>query len=88
MSLELMNATQAILEEVEDKSGKKIKYVEKKDLSMSAQFRLAGKQSPEHLLFYKPDHSKLINYIIANQCRVNIQCRRYGYGRRFYRPGR
>ncbi len=68
MSLELMNATQAILEEVENKSGKKIKCLEKKDLSMSAQFRLAGKQSPEHLLLYKPDHSKLINYIIANQC--------------------
>jgi len=68
MRLELMNATQAILAEVENKSGKKIRYMEKNDLSMSAQFRLAGKQSSEHMLLYKSDHGRLINYIIANQC--------------------
>ena len=68
MGLKLMNSTQAILADVENKSGKKINYVEKNDLSMSAQFRLAGRQSSEHLLLYKPEHNKLINYIIANQC--------------------
>jgi hypothetical protein len=68
MDLQLMDATRAILGDVESKSGKKIKYIASRDLSMSAQFRMAGRQSTEHLLFYKPGHGALINYVIANQC--------------------
>lgn len=68
MELKLMDATRAILHEVEHKSGKKITCVARNDLSMSAQLRLAGRQSAEHLLLYKPGHDRLINYVIANQC--------------------
>ncbi|MBN2255875.1 MAG: hypothetical protein JW736_09215, partial [Deltaproteobacteria bacterium] len=68
MELQLLDATRSILGDVENKSGKRIKYIASGDLSMSAQFRMAGRESAEHLLFYKPGHGEVINYIIANQC--------------------
>jgi len=68
MNLQLLEPVQIILKMVEEKSGKRIAYVEKEFLNMQAKLRLAGRNSTEHQLLYRGEHDETINYVIANQC--------------------
>lgn len=68
MSLSLIDPVHVILEQIEKKTQKKIKYIEKNDLDVPARIKLARKDATVHRLLYKKDHDELINYVIANQC--------------------
>lgn len=68
MTLPLINTVEDILKKVEARTGKSIRFVEKKDLSMSAELRQAGKEEAFHRLFHRPIYDEQINYVIANQC--------------------
>lgn len=84
MSLELIDSVRSILEKIEEQSGKKIKYIEKNDLAMSAKIKMAGRKSSEHLLLYKKDHTPSINYVIANQCGHILRILDAGEDTRFF----
>ena len=68
MSLNLIDPVHSILGKVEELTGKKIEYVEKKDLPVLATIQAAKKNMPAHRLLYNKDHNELINYLIANEC--------------------
>ena len=68
MSLNLIDSVHSILEEVEELTGKKIEYVEKKDLPSPATIQAAKKNMPAHRLLYNKNHNELINHLIANEC--------------------
>jgi hypothetical protein len=68
MSLALISAVQTLLQRVEERTGKPIAAVEKNDLPMSAEIRIAAKSETAHQLYYRGRHDEQINYIIANQC--------------------
>ncbi|HWR57535.1 MAG TPA: hypothetical protein VN328_01490 [Thermodesulfovibrionales bacterium] len=68
MPLELIDAVEDILKQVEERTGKAIQLVENKDLPMSAEMRMASKDETKHRLFHRPVCDEQINYVIANQC--------------------
>ena len=68
MTLQLTSVVENILKLVEERTGKAIRCVEKKDLPMSAELRQAGKEETFHRLFHRPVYDEQINYVIANQC--------------------
>jgi hypothetical protein len=68
MPLDLIGAVEDILRQVEERTGKAIEFVERKDLPMSAEIRTAAKNEARHRLFHRPSYNEQINYVIANQC--------------------
>jgi hypothetical protein len=66
--LELIGAVEDILKHVEERTGKTIELVEKKDLPRSAELRTAAKGEATHRLFHRSVYDEQINYVIANQC--------------------
>jgi hypothetical protein len=68
MKLQLISAVDDILKKMERHTGKVIRFIEKKDLPMSAELRQAGKEEAYHRLFHRPVYDEQINYVIANQC--------------------
>jgi hypothetical protein len=68
MSLELVPSVNQIFEKVKALTGKDIQLIEKADLATYAGIKFARKNMPSHLLFYKTEHSELIDHLVAHEC--------------------
>ena len=68
MPLELIHSVQALIRQVEERTGKPVSVMETRDLPMSAEIRVAAKGETAHHLLYRGRHDEQINYVIANQC--------------------
>lgn len=68
MSLDLKESVNEILEKVKQLTGKDIEFIEKSDLTTYAALKMARKNMPSHLIFYKEEHNEIINHLIAHEC--------------------
>jgi len=68
MSLDLKESVNEILKKVKQLTGKDIEFIEKSDLPTYAALRMARKNMPSHLIFYKAEHDEIINHLIAHEC--------------------
>ncbi len=68
MSLNLIGATQEILQQVEDLTNKGFKLIEKVDLPYFAKVKPARKKMSHHLVFYRNAQDEIINHLIAHEC--------------------
>jgi hypothetical protein len=68
MSLELIPGIYQIFDKVKALTGKDIQLIEKTDLSTFAAIKIARKRMPSHLLYYKTEHTGVINHLIAHEC--------------------
>ena len=68
MSMTLIDSVNTILEKVKEISGKQVEFVEQNDLKTYAIIKMARKNMPSHKIFYKPQHTDVINHIIAHEC--------------------
>lgn len=84
MSLPLIEPVHTILEQIEEKTQKKIKYIEKNDLDVPVRIKVARKDAAVHRLLYKKDNNELVNYVIANQCGHIFRILETSSDRRFF----
>jgi hypothetical protein len=68
MSLVLKKSVNEILKKVKQITGKGIEFIEKNDLTTFAGIKMARKNMPSHLIFYKKEHNEVINHLIAHEC--------------------
>lgn len=68
MALEIIEATQKILEQVEGLTQKRFKFAERDDLTSFAKIKPARKNMPNHIMFYRKIHDEIINHLIAHEC--------------------
>ncbi len=68
MSLDLSPSVHRIFAEVKSLSGKDVKLIEKGDLDVYASVKIARKSMPDHVMYYKPEHTGIINHLIAHEC--------------------
>jgi len=68
MSIHLIDAVHSILDKVENKTGKKVEFIEKNDLPTFAALKMARKNMPSHLVFHKSEHDEIINHLVAHEC--------------------
>lgn len=83
MPLNLMDCVRTILSLVEERTGRGIEFVERKDLSVSAEFRVAEKSDPVHRILYRERHGEEIDYFVAHQCGYVLRLFGADAGRRF-----
>ncbi len=90
MSLDLIPATKQILHQVEDLTKKKVKFIKENALPGFAKVKVARKNMPYHIIFYKELHGESINHTIAHECRHIIRIFNVPESRRvmpFMNPG-
>ena len=68
MSIQLIDTVHTILEKVRNETGKRVEFIEKNDLTTFAALKMARKNMPSHLVFYKREHDEIINHLIAHEC--------------------
>lgn len=68
MVLDLIEPTRQILEQVEELTQKKFKFVEKEDLPFFAKVKPARKNMSHHIMFYRKAHDEIINHLISHEC--------------------
>lgn len=68
MNLNLEPSVREILDKVKTLTGKDIRFIEKKDLPTFAGIKVARKDMDAHLLLYNPEHTGIINHLIAHEC--------------------
>jgi hypothetical protein len=68
MDLLLIDPVPAVLEEVRRLTGKGIEFIPKEDLPTFAALRMARKNMPSHIMFYKKEHDEIINHLIVHEC--------------------
>jgi len=68
VSITLIDSVNTILEKAKEISGKQVVLVERNDLKTYAIIRMARKNMPSHTIFYKPNHTDVINHIVAHEC--------------------
>ena len=68
MALNLMDCVRTILVLVEERTGREIEFVERSDLPVSAELKVAGKDDPVHQVLYRENHDEEIHYLVAHQC--------------------
>ena len=68
MSLNLIDPVNEILQKVKEATGKDVRLIEKNDLSTYAALKIARRNMPSHLIFYKAEHDEEINHLIAHEC--------------------
>jgi hypothetical protein len=68
MSLDLSPSVHKIFAKVKSLSGKDVKLIEKRDLDVYASVKIARKSMADHLMYYKPEHTGIINHLIAHEC--------------------
>jgi hypothetical protein len=83
MTLQLIDPVHTILELVEERTGRKIEFIEKKDLQVSAELKVAEGDGRVHRLFYRTDHTDEVNYLVAHQCGHVLRLFGAREGRRF-----
>lgn len=78
MNLDLPDSINRIFDEVKSLTGKGVQLVEKKELDTYASVKIARKGMPDHIMYYKPEHTGIINHLIAHECGHIL--RMYGVG--------
>jgi hypothetical protein len=68
MDIRFIDPVPAVLEEVKRLTGKGIEFIQKDDLSTYAALKMARKNMPSHLIYYKKEHDELINHLIVHEC--------------------
>ena len=68
MSLDLIEPVNEILEKVKELTGKDIEFIKNNNLTTYAALKMARKNMPSHLIFYKAEHDEIINHLIAHEC--------------------
>ena len=68
MNLDLPDSIDNIFNEVKALTGKGLKIIEKRDLATYAAIKIARKSMPDHLIYYKPEHTGIINHLLAHEC--------------------
>jgi len=68
MELQLFDDTQKILDEVMEITGKEVVFKKNQSLKTYAIAKAARTRMPNHIIYYKPVHNDIINYIIAHEC--------------------
>jgi len=68
MSFDLSPDVHRIFAAVKSLTGKDVKMVEKGDMDVYAFVKIARKRMPEHLMFYKPEHTGITNHLVAHEC--------------------
>ena len=66
--MNLIGSVYKIFEEVKSLTGKEVQLSEKKDLDTPASIKVARKNMSAHLMYYKPEHTEIINHLIAHEC--------------------
>ncbi len=68
MTLELHDSVGRILEEVRVVTGKGVEFIERRDMQVYAGVKMARSSMPAHLMLYKPEHTGIINHLVAHEC--------------------
>ena len=68
MKLVLPESINKIFDQVKSLTGKEVQMIEKKDLDTYASIKIARKSMPAHLMYYKSEHTEIINHLIAHEC--------------------
>jgi len=68
MDILFIDPVPAVLEEVERMTGKGIEFIPKENLATYAMLKMARKNMPSHLMYYKKEHDEIINYLIVHEC--------------------
>jgi hypothetical protein len=70
MDIQFIDPVPAVLEEVKNTTGKGIEFIAKENLAASAYatIKMARKDMPSHLIYYKKDHDEIINHLIVHEC--------------------
>jgi hypothetical protein len=68
MDIRFIDPVPAVLEEVKNVTGKGIEFIPKEDLTTYAALRMARKNMPSHLIYYKKEHDEIINHLVVHEC--------------------
>jgi len=68
MDIQFIDPVPAVLEEVKSVTGKGVKFIEREDLATYALLKMARKNMPSHLIYYKKEHDEIINHLIVHEC--------------------
>jgi hypothetical protein len=68
MDIQFIDPVPAVLEEVRNATGKGIEFIAKENLTGYASLKMARKDMPSHLIYYKKEHDEIINHLIVHEC--------------------
>jgi len=68
MNLDLPDSVNRIFHDVKVLTDKSVKLIEKRDLDTYASVKIARKSMPDHLMYYKPEHTGIVNHLLAHEC--------------------
>jgi hypothetical protein len=68
MNLDLPDSINRIFNEVRALSGKDVQLIERKELNTFASVKMARKSMPDHIIYYKLEHTGIMNHLIAHEC--------------------
>ena len=68
MDIQFIDPVPTVLEEVKNATGKGIEFIAKEDLTTYAALKMARKDMPSHLIYYKNEHDEIINHLIVHEC--------------------
>ena len=68
MGLQFIDTVHSIFDRVKEETGKGFEFVEKNDLTTFAAVKMARRNMPSHLIFYKRKHDEIINHLVAHEC--------------------
>jgi hypothetical protein len=68
MDIQFIDPVPEILAEVKSMTGKGFEFIQKDDLSTYATLKMARKNMPSHLIYYKKEHDEIINHLIVHEC--------------------
>jgi hypothetical protein len=68
MDIHFIDPVPAVLEEVKNTTGKGIKFIAKENFTGYATLKMARKDMPSHLIYYKKEHDEIINHLIVHEC--------------------
>jgi hypothetical protein len=68
MDIHFIDPVPAVLEEVKNATGKGIEFIPKENLTTYAALKMARKDMPSHLIYYKKEHDEIINHLVVHEC--------------------
>ncbi len=68
MTIGFPESIHKIFEQVKALTGKDVKLIETKELGVYAFVKIARRSMSEHLMYYKPEHTGIMNHLIAHEC--------------------
>ena len=68
MNLDLHDSIHKIFEKVKLLTRKDVNLIEKRDLNVYAFVKIARESMAHHLIYYKPEHTGIMNHLIAHEC--------------------